>query len=146
MAKRKKLPGHYCKICGRRRPNEKFSGSGHAAHICKDCAKMPVDKRKERMIINRIYSLPFRLKKEQRSWLETMRKDPREEVRAAAESAYDERYGWIEEQRRIEDEIEVYLDSLDDEILSYGEYPAYDDAYPGYFEKDDDINEVLPFE
>ncbi len=37
--KAKKLPGHYCGVCGRRRANEKFSGKGHAAHICKDCAK-----------------------------------------------------------------------------------------------------------
>ncbi len=37
--KARKLPGHYCRVCGRRRANEKFSGKGHAAHICKDCAK-----------------------------------------------------------------------------------------------------------
>ena len=33
--------GHYCRICGRQRPNEKFSGKGHKNHICKDCAKLP---------------------------------------------------------------------------------------------------------
>ena len=37
--KKRKQQGHYCRICGRRRPNEKFSGKGHATHICKDCAK-----------------------------------------------------------------------------------------------------------
>ncbi len=31
--------GHYCRICGQRKANEKFSGRGHAAHICKACAK-----------------------------------------------------------------------------------------------------------
>lgn len=31
--------GHYCRICGRERANEKFSGKGHAAHVCKDCAR-----------------------------------------------------------------------------------------------------------
>jgi hypothetical protein len=31
--------GHYCRICRQYRANEKFSGRGHAAHICKDCAK-----------------------------------------------------------------------------------------------------------
>lgn len=30
--------GHYCKVCGRNRANEKFSGKGHAQHVCKDCA------------------------------------------------------------------------------------------------------------
>ena len=33
--------GHYCRICRRTRPNEKFSGKGHRNHICKDCARRP---------------------------------------------------------------------------------------------------------
>ena len=33
--------GHYCRICGRTRANEKFSGKGHRNHICKDCARLP---------------------------------------------------------------------------------------------------------
>jgi len=32
---------HYCRICGRERPNEKFSGKGHRTHVCKDCAQRP---------------------------------------------------------------------------------------------------------
>jgi hypothetical protein len=35
----KKPHGHYCRICGEYKANEKFSGRGHAAHICKACAK-----------------------------------------------------------------------------------------------------------
>ena len=31
--------GHYCRICQQHKANEKFSGRGHAAHICKACAK-----------------------------------------------------------------------------------------------------------
>jgi 3-methyladenine DNA glycosylase AlkD len=34
-----KKQGHYCHVCGRHRANEKFSGKGHAQHVCKDCAK-----------------------------------------------------------------------------------------------------------
>ena len=30
--------GHYCRICGRTRANEKFSGKGHKNHVCKDCS------------------------------------------------------------------------------------------------------------
>ena len=37
MAKKKKQPGHNCHCCGRCRANEKFSGEGHAKHICKSC-------------------------------------------------------------------------------------------------------------
>lgn len=35
--KKKKHPGHYCRICGEYKANEKFSGKGHARHICKSC-------------------------------------------------------------------------------------------------------------
>lgn len=27
--------GRYCRICGRERPNEQFSGKGHKIHVCK---------------------------------------------------------------------------------------------------------------
>ncbi|HIE55860.1 MAG TPA: hypothetical protein EYP90_11905 [Chromatiaceae bacterium] len=37
--KRKKRQGHYCWVCGRYRANEKFSGKGHAKHICRDCMR-----------------------------------------------------------------------------------------------------------
>jgi len=37
--------GHYCRICGRYRANEKFSGKGHRIHVCKDCARLPVEER-----------------------------------------------------------------------------------------------------
>ena len=35
----KKPHGHYCRICQQYKANEKFSGRGHTAHICKACAK-----------------------------------------------------------------------------------------------------------
>ena len=38
---KKKRSGHYCRICGRSRPNEKFSGKGHRNHVCKECARKP---------------------------------------------------------------------------------------------------------
>jgi hypothetical protein len=37
--------GHFCRICGRTRANEKFSGRGHRDHVCKDCQRMPREKR-----------------------------------------------------------------------------------------------------
>ncbi|HJH31654.1 MAG TPA: hypothetical protein C5S50_05645 [Methanosarcinaceae archaeon] len=39
MAKKKRYRGHFCKVCKQILPNEKFSGKGHAAHICKKCAR-----------------------------------------------------------------------------------------------------------
>jgi hypothetical protein len=32
--------GHYCWACQRDRANERFSGPGHARHLCRDCAKL----------------------------------------------------------------------------------------------------------
>lgn len=34
---KKKQQGHYCRVCGRYRANEKFSGKGYCQHVCKDC-------------------------------------------------------------------------------------------------------------
>jgi ribosome-binding protein aMBF1 (putative translation factor) len=37
--------GHYCRICGRERPNEQFSGKGHRIHVCKRCNAKPKSER-----------------------------------------------------------------------------------------------------
>jgi ribosome-binding protein aMBF1 (putative translation factor) len=37
--------GHYCRICGRERPNEQFSGKGHKMHVCKRCQAKPKTER-----------------------------------------------------------------------------------------------------
>lgn len=47
--------GHYCKICGEIKANEKFSGCGHRNHICKKCSSLPIDKRTE--LENRIIDI-----------------------------------------------------------------------------------------
>ena len=70
-----KKHGHYCKICGEYKANEKFSGKGHAAHICKSCASLPAEKQAELMTLNRLLNLPWGLSKEQLSWLKNRLKD-----------------------------------------------------------------------
>lgn len=45
---RKKQQGHYCKICGRYRANEKFGGKGHREHICKDCNRDIQEQKREK--------------------------------------------------------------------------------------------------
>src|SRR5664279_3374429 len=37
--------GHFCRICGRERPNEQFSGKGHRIHVCKRCNFRPKTER-----------------------------------------------------------------------------------------------------
>jgi cupin 2 domain-containing protein len=71
MAKKKKrkLPGHYCHRCHRRRANERFSGKGHTKHICKSCEneKRTEAKRKcqiadsKRVATNLFHDLPTSL-------------------------------------------------------------------------------------
>lgn len=47
--KRKRVnTGHYCRICHQYKANEKFSGKGHAKHICKACSRLSPSQRKER--------------------------------------------------------------------------------------------------
>lgn len=48
--------GYYCKICGRSRPNEKFSGKGRKNHICKDCAQMPKEEKEAIILEEEIYN------------------------------------------------------------------------------------------
>jgi hypothetical protein len=51
--------GHYCRICGRQRPNEQFSGKGRKIHVCKRCKAMPKSRRQG--IENRNDIFPFML-------------------------------------------------------------------------------------
>lgn len=61
MSKKKKRPhGHYCKICGEHKANEKFSGKGHAAHICKSCSRLSAAEKAAAMDMNRLMDFPMR--------------------------------------------------------------------------------------
>lgn len=85
MAKKKKKQGHFCKVCGEHKVNEKFSGKGHAAHICKACAKLPASERSEMETLRRIDGMAFRyINDGDIKWLRKRMKDSREEVREAA--------------------------------------------------------------
>lgn len=87
-----KKHGHYCKICGEYKANEKFSGKGHANHICKTCASLPAEKKAELETLNRIHNLPLHLSDEQKKWLKKRTKDDCPAVRALAQEEYDMRF------------------------------------------------------
>lgn len=87
-----KKRGHYCKICGEYKSNEKFSGKGHAAHICKACASLPPEKKSEMAAMNRLLNLTWRLSKEQISWLKKKMHDKRPDIRALAKEQYEMRF------------------------------------------------------
>ncbi|MDD4509303.1 MAG: hypothetical protein PHY23_00055 [Oscillospiraceae bacterium] len=87
-----KKHGHYCKVCGEYKANEKFSGKGHAAHICKGCSKLSAAEKAESMTVNRLLNLPYRLSKADIDWLKNRLHDKRPAVRALAEEQYEMRF------------------------------------------------------
>jgi RimJ/RimL family protein N-acetyltransferase len=91
--KQNKPRGHFCYVCGEHKANEKFSGSGHARHICKRCQAMPAAKRDEMTTVRKIDSMAFRrLSKTEIKWLRGKMDDARPEVRAAARQAYNMKF------------------------------------------------------
>ena len=88
MAKRrKKYRGHYCKVCGNILPNEKFSGKGHAKHICKKCSSIPKTEQDGQIVLNKIYNLLRfpNLSKQNRIHLEHYAQNKSLKIKEAAE-------------------------------------------------------------
>ncbi len=121
-----KKHGHYCKVCDQYKANEKFSGKGHAAHICKSCAAMPLAERDAEIMVNRIMNLPWYLSKEKCAWLKKKCHDKRPAVRDAAQEAYDARFPFA---KRNAQKKQTHVDHLtlrvDDSI-----YDEYGDEIP----------------
>ena len=113
-----KKRGHYCKVCGEYKANEKFSGKGHAAHICKICAALPPEKQAEGMTLTRLVNLPWRLSKEQLSWLKKRMKDRRDAVRSLATEQYEMRFsprlGLDETEDDFEEDFDFYMNEETD--------------------------------
>ncbi len=93
MGKKRKRRGWYCRICGRYRSNESFTGKGRKKHICKDCAKLSGAEQASNAAVNKIINLPFSLSKDQIKWLRKKAHDSRPDVREAAEMELEMRFG-----------------------------------------------------
>ena len=104
-----KKHGHYCKVCGEYKANEKFSGKGHNAHICKSCAALSPEKRAEEMALTRLHNLPWMLSKAEINWLKKCRKHRSEAVKALANEQYGLRFARREKGENIDD-----FDSFDE--------------------------------
>lgn len=90
MSKKKNRPhGHYCKICGEYKANEKFSGKGHAAHICKACSRLSTAEKTAAMDMNRLMDFPMRrLSDSEKKWLQAKMHDKCPEVADTAKEVY----------------------------------------------------------
>ena len=86
MAKKKRYRGHFCKVCRKILPNEKFSGKGRAAHICKKCTRRLKARKSEEIAITRIHSLLLchDLSQDDRKMLENYTHSSNERVRLEA--------------------------------------------------------------
>jgi len=118
--------GHYCRICGEYKSNEKFSGKGHAAHICKACASKSPAQKSEDMTINRLHGMAFRhLNEAEMKWLKDRRNDSRPEVKELAGRVFEEKFP-----RQARNEIKAQLHIKNIIFHIRGEiYDSYGDEY-----------------
>jgi len=118
--------GHYCRICGEHKANEKFSGKGHAAHICKACASKSPAQKSEDVTINRLHDMAFRyLNEAEMKWLRNRRNDSRPEVQELARQVFEEKFP-----RQARNEIKAQLHIKSILFRVHGEmYDSYGDEY-----------------
>jgi len=87
--KQNRPEGHFCYVCGENKANEKFSGRGHANHICGACQSLPQAERNEMIAVRKIGNMAFRyLSDTEIKWLRGKMNDSRPEVREAAREAH----------------------------------------------------------
>ena len=89
--KKPKVQGdrHFCWVCGEHKAHEKFSGRGHATHMCRKCHALPVAERNIMVASRRAENMGFRYLNEQEiKWLRKRMNDSRPEVREAARFAH----------------------------------------------------------
>lgn len=103
-------------MCGERKANEKFSGKGHNAHICKACAQLTPTEQAEALTITRLHGLAARhMSDDEKKWLERRTHDERPAVKELACEIYRLRFPRAErnvrkKQLRI-DSIEFLLNA-----------------------------------
>jgi hypothetical protein len=72
------------------RPNERFSGRGHARHVCKDCQKLGAEEFAYRLAIRNIDQMLVwetgRVKRKHRNGFASFLRHPNERIRRYAES------------------------------------------------------------
>ena len=145
MAKKKKQ-GHYCRVCGERKANEKFSGKGHAKHICKECAALPQEKKNELQRLSQISKIAEKYPRSRQDWelLEKYSKNkkyPEAQEFAQMILGMSSRYSWKENQDNEENE--------DDEFEGWEEENADEDLFSEtivFSELDKDLKEDVSFD
>ena len=112
----KRYRGHWCWCCGRIRANEKFSGKGHARHLCRDCARLGAEElayRQAERNLERCLDWNGLIRRKQRAQFNRFLEHENPRVRAVAQKMLAEdtrlRAEWRETlQRESELEEEMY--------------------------------------
>lgn len=133
--------GHFCWCCGRVRANERFSGRGHARHLCRDCRKLGPEELAYRQAVRNIERLVTfgsgLIRRKQRAVFARYLESPNPRVRRYAEevAAFDrEQRQMFGIEQRITDIVEAAQARFWEmaaeegaEIITLREPPACDD-------------------
>src|SRR5262245_18811641 len=91
--KRKRYRGRYCWCCDRIRANERFSGKGHARHLCRDCARLGKEElafRQALRNLERCLDWDGMMRRKQRKQVDSVLQHENPRVRAAAQVILDQ--------------------------------------------------------
>lgn len=118
MAK-KKLPGHYCRICGERKSNENFSGKGHSKHICKECDALPQERKNELQALNRLANAAMKYPRTRQD-LDLLEKYAKSNKYPEARDFARSLLGW-DKLKAISNENEDYIPIEDVDLLPFSD-------------------------
>lgn len=123
------------------RANEKFSGRGHARHLCKDCARLGKKELAYRQSVRnleRLLTCDGRVRRENREQFKKYLNHENERVRAFA-TEIETADAWARAERRLDRELEDFLDDL---AAGRGIVPLETDVF---VEHDHADGEEIPF-
>lgn len=129
----RKKRGHFCWCCRRLRPNERFSGSNHPRHLCRECARLPAEEREYRqgeIDIERLLHDGLYVPRKRRAQFDRFLEHRNARVRDLARRILAEQRRHAEEMRRMRDEDEVLAERLERTLSEPREpgAPAADDG------------------
>jgi hypothetical protein len=149
----RKRSGHFCWCCGRRRPNERFSGRNHGRHLCRECARLPHEEREYRQgerDIDRLLHGGLHIPRRRRRQFDRFLEHPNARVRDLARQILAEQQRYAEEWRRMLDEEEVLAERFERTLSESRERDASTPDHGGTTTLEaaraqDDGDEDLPF-
>lgn len=148
MPRNKRGHGHFCWCCRRVLPNERFSGGGHARHLCRECAHLPAEEREYRQCerdIERLLHDGLHIPRKRRAQFDLSLVHPNARVRELARRILDEQRREAEDLRRMRAEEEAQAEDLDAlEPANPGAGPM-DDEGPTAGEPEPPDDDEIPF-